>query len=32
MQDTTKHQGLRRQLIDLLREKGIASKRVLDVM
>lgn len=32
MQDTTKHQGLRRQLINLLREKGIASKRVLDVM
>lgn len=32
MQDTTKHQGLRRQLIDLLREKGIASKCVLDVM
>ena len=32
MQDTTKHRGLRRQLINLLREKGIASKRVLDVM
>lgn len=32
MQDTTKHQGLRRQLINLLREKGITSKRVLDVM
>ena len=32
MQDTTKHQGLRRQLINLLREKGIASKRVMDVM
>jgi protein-L-isoaspartate(D-aspartate) O-methyltransferase len=32
MQDTTKHQGLRRQLINLLREKGIASKRVLDAM
>jgi protein-L-isoaspartate(D-aspartate) O-methyltransferase len=32
MQDTTKHQGLRRQLINLLREKGIASKGVLDVM
>ena len=32
MQDTTKHQGLRRQLIDLLREKGITSTRVLEVM
>lgn len=32
MHDTTKHKGLRRQLINLLREKGIASKRVLDVM
>jgi protein-L-isoaspartate(D-aspartate) O-methyltransferase len=32
MQATTKHQGLRRQLINLLREKGIASKRVLDAM
>ena len=32
MQDTTKHRGLRRQLINLLREKGISSKRVLDAM
>ena len=32
MKDTTKHQGLRRQLIETLREKGISSAEVLQVM
>ena len=32
MQDTAKYQGLRRQLIHLLEEKGITSKAVLEVM
>ncbi len=30
--DTFKHQGLRRQLIETLREKGIQSEEVLDAM
>lgn len=30
--DTFKHQGLRRQLIDLLREKGIQQEQILDAM
>lgn len=30
--DTFKHQGLRRQLIDTLRNKGITSEKVLDAM
>ncbi|MDA9038155.1 protein-L-isoaspartate(D-aspartate) O-methyltransferase [Flavobacteriaceae bacterium] len=32
MEDTTKHQGLRRQLIEILQEKGISSAQVLQVM
>jgi len=32
MEDTTKHQGLRRQLIEILQEKGIYSAQVLQVM
>lgn len=32
MIDTFKHQGMRRQLIDSLREKGIADEQVLDAM
>ena len=32
MKDTTKHQGLRRQLIETLRKKGISSAEVLQVM
>jgi len=32
MKDTTKHQGLRRQLMETLREKGISSAQVLHVM
>ncbi len=32
MKDTTKHQGLRRQLMETLRKKGISSTEVLQVM
>lgn len=32
MKDTTKHQGLRRQLMETLRKKGISSAEVLQVM
>jgi len=32
MEDTTKHKGLRRQLIEILQEKGISSAQVLQVM
>ena len=32
MQDTTKHQGLRRQLIASLRDKGIRNGAVLKAM
>ncbi len=32
MEDSKKHQGLRRQLINSLREKGIDSEKVLSVM
>ena len=32
MNETTKHQGLRRQLIETLRAKGIQSEEVLNVM
>ena len=32
MKDTAKHQGLRNQLIDLLKEKGITDKNVLNAM
>ena len=32
MKDTTKHQGLRRQLMETLRKKGISSAKVLQVM
>ena len=32
MQDTTKHQGLRRQLIASLRDKGIRNDAVLKAM
>ena len=32
MEDSKKHQGLRRQLINILREKGISSEPVLMVM
>lgn len=32
MKDTTKHQGLRRQLMETLRKKGISSGEVLQVM
>ena len=32
MKDTTKHQGLRRQLMETLRKKGISSAVVLQVM
>ncbi len=32
MQDSTKHQGLRKQLIELLKQKGIKDSQVLTVM
>lgn len=32
MQDSTKHQGMRRQLIDTLRQKGIKNENVLAAM
>ncbi len=32
MKDTSKHQGLRNQLIDVLRQKGITDKNVLSAM
>ena len=32
MQDTIKHQGLRKQLIELLKDKGIIDTKVLEVM
>ena len=32
MRDTSKHQGLRNQLVNLLKEKGIADKYVLDAI
>lgn len=32
MQDSTKHQGMRRQLIDTLRQKGIKNENVLTAM
>ena len=32
MQDTIKHQGLRKQLIELLKDKGITDTKVLEVM
>ena len=32
MKDTAKHQGLRNQLIDVLKEKGITDKNVLNAM
>lgn len=32
MQDTYRHKGLRRQLIDELRKKGIQDERILDAM
>ncbi len=32
MKDTAKHQGLRNQLVSLLREKGIIDKRVLEAI
>jgi len=32
MQDTLKHQGWRRQMVNELREKGISDQRVLDAM
>jgi len=32
LQDTFKHQGLRKQLIDLLRDKGISNEQVLEAM
>jgi hypothetical protein len=31
MNETTKHQGLRRQLIETLRAKGIQSEEVMNV-
>ena len=32
MKDTSKHQGLRNQLVALLQEKGITDKHVLDAI
>lgn len=32
MQDTTKHQGKRRQLVEVLKQKGITQKAVLDAI
>ena len=32
MNDTFRHQGLRRQLVDLLKEKGITNRLVLDAI
>ncbi|HMH32008.1 MAG TPA: hypothetical protein VK543_03205, partial [Puia sp.] len=31
-EDTYKHKGLRRQLVDLIRSKGITDEKVLDVL
>ena len=32
MKDTAKHQGLRNQLVNTLKEKGIADKNVLEAI
>ena len=32
MQDSFKHQGLRRQLVDQLKEKGVSNKSVLEAI
>ena len=32
MEDTHKHKGLRKQLIELLKQKGIKDTRVLEIM
>jgi len=31
-EDTYRHKGLRKQLVDLLRKKGISDERLLDAM